>query len=72
MGGTLPKNQNPSFLSTSFYLILAVDLSIGSPFFLLFGDDARGLWALTRWYQSSLPEIYALPPSKGFQSLDWL
>jgi hypothetical protein len=47
MGGTLPKNQNPSFLSASFYLILAVDLSIGSPFFLLFGDDAKGLRALT-------------------------
>jgi hypothetical protein len=65
MGGTLPKNQNPSFLSASFYLILAVDLSIDSPFFLLFGDDARGLLALT--LQSSASSLGTSSPTHSCQ-----
>jgi hypothetical protein len=48
MGGTLQKTKNPCFSFYQFYLILAVDLSIGSPFFLLFGDDASGLQALKK------------------------
>jgi hypothetical protein len=49
------KNQNPSFITCNFSFYLVVDLSTGSSFFPLFGDDASGHRA--RWYQSSFPEI---------------